>query len=166
MEPSDKLDVWIARNLGFIAVLQIVISFAGPFLFGLMAIAYTLMKLRYWSFHSGREAIFSVLAAILLLVAPFLIVQYWRYPRLAFRMGRTLFWLCSAAYVPAWILVLLFSREELAMPAWHLLHGYEGVLFAGLILPAVHFVLSIGGLYASRARTASPGDAANRDKKG
>jgi hypothetical protein len=150
---ETSLDVWIARNLCFLSVLQLIISFVGPFVLGLMVVMYRLIKLRHWYFHSAREAAFGVVTALLVLAGFLLIVQYWRYPRFAFRISRFVFWLCSLVYVPAWAVVLVFGDEQTVVPAWHDIREYGGLFFTALLLPAAHFVLSAVGLYASARQT-------------
>ena len=159
-----SLDVWIARNLCFVSVLQLVMSFVGPFVLGLIVVIYRLIKLRHWYFHSPREAAFGVVTALLVLAGFLLIVQYWRYPRLALRMSRLVFWLCSLVYVPAWAVVLVFGGEQTVLPAWHDIREHAGLFFAALLLPAAHFILSAVGLYASARQTPDQAFPANREQ--
>jgi hypothetical protein len=150
---DTKSDVWAARSLGCLSILTVALGY-GPLLLATLTVMWRLILLRHWSYHSIREALFGIGTALLLLVGLLLIVQYWRYPRLLFRMPALLFWLCSAFYVPLWIVVFLFGGEQIYIPRWSEIQPYLHILLAFGLLPAAHVILSLVGLFSRPKRIA------------
>jgi hypothetical protein len=92
---------------------------------------------------------FSIEAAFCL-AGFFLLVCYWRYPRLPFRLPPLLFWSASVAFIPLWV--------SLRVPA-KIMHGlfrwpdanespFHGLLIAAVIFPIAHILFSLADLAA------------------
>jgi hypothetical protein len=119
---TSSLDIWVARNLGFIAAIVVIA--------GIMVWPQIL-----WFYPFSPDSLFYMLGL-------FLLVCYWRYPHLPFHIPRLLFWIGSLGFIPCWALLrtaLLrdFSNSPLA-----------GLLIAAAFLAVAHIALSLVGLVA------------------
>jgi hypothetical protein len=106
------LDVWLARNLGFIA--------------GMLVIAGVVVwPLIFWIYPFSVESLFCLLGL-------FLFICYWRYPRLPFHTPPLLFWIGSLALIPGWVLLRLAVLRDITNSP---LGGY---LLAGVVVARLH----------------------------
>jgi hypothetical protein len=127
-----RLDIWAARNCGFIAVFQISFSFLPVFF--ILTFGSTVAR---------------VGAFLLILLGFLLFAGCCRYPRPTFGVSGVAFWLCSLLYVPSWAGVLLSSGLIAGVPRLRELADFSPILFVFLMFPCTHFVLSVIGLYIS-----------------
>ena len=127
---ATELEIWLARNLGFIAGMVVL---AGVVVWPIVL----------WTAPFSVEAAFC-------LAGFFLLVCYWRYPRLPFRLPPLMFWCLSVAFIPLWL--------SIRLPV-EIIHGrlrwpdttespFGGLLIAAAIFPIAHIVFSLAGLVA------------------
>ncbi len=126
------LDIWAARNCGFIAVFQIPFSFLPVFFILIFGSTVT-----------------RVGAGLLILLGFLLFAGCCRYPRPTFGVSGAAFWLFSLLYVPSWVGVLLSSGLVTGMPRLRELADFSPILFVFLMFPFTHLVLSVVGFYTS-----------------
>jgi hypothetical protein len=145
------LDQWAARNLGFLSIL--------PAAIGIICMPSLLLLPFYILPIFPSLGIRGYLAAALVLIGLFLVIQYWRYPHRIFNLDKRAFWLTSIVYIPCWFVLFLpdfrfssLSDEDLSL--WPL-----GI--AILLFPVAHFILSVIGAISVLHNTAEQGAAAN-----
>ena len=80
----------------------------------------------------------------------FLLVCYWRYPRLPLHLPPLLFWSASVAFIPLWISLRLPAAVMHGQFRWSdaLAPPFRGLLIAAAIFPIAHVLFSLAGLAA------------------
>ena len=78
----------------------------------------------------------------------FLLICYWRYPRLPFRLPPLLFWSVSVAFIPLWLLLRLPADLMQRPFRWPDVSEspFGGLLIAAAIFPIAHMLFSLAGL--------------------
>jgi hypothetical protein len=125
---ATQLEIWLARNLGFLAAMVVV---AGVVVWPIIL----------WTTPFSVEAAFC-------LAGFFLLVCYWRYPRLPFRLPPLLFWGASVVFIPLWVSLRLPAKIIHELFGWPDATGspFRGLLIAAAIFPIAHILFSLAGL--------------------
>jgi hypothetical protein len=141
-----------ARNLGVLSIFGGVLALLtfGSLLLTLFLIGpmYAISNLQYMSSLKAIMWILALCISIALLgYGIFLLINYFRYPKIFFRIPKRAFWLTSALYCPAWIFPLLLTLDyPSSLPRPELWGEYLPFLWIALFIlffPAIHFTLSI-----------------------
>jgi len=117
----------------------LILIVSGPF--------YALTSIRYmpWLQAASWITAFTICVA-LFLYGIFLLIQYFRYPKIGFGLSKRFFWTSSLLFCPAWILpVVLALNWPLRLPSeeyWSDLMPWIGLGGALMIFPLSHFIFS------------------------
>lgn len=144
-------DVWCARNLGILSILGVIGPIVcGPVLLPLLFVGlwYVLNSIGYIPFFQAASWFTACLISVaLLLYGIFLLVQYFRYPKLGFGLSKRVFWVSSVLFCPAWTIpVALLLEWPLRLPSKEYWDDFMPLIGLGLtlmILPLCHCILSV-----------------------
>ena len=159
--------MWCARNLGFLATLGFVgvTAVCGPLLLFLVVSGplYAITSIGYMPWFQAASWITASLISIsLCFYGMFLLIQYFRYPKIGFGLSKRVFWITSLTFCPAWIIpVTLTLNWPLRLPPedeWSGWLPWVGLGGALMIFPFTHFVFSAIALFTinNKAEPADP----------
>jgi len=161
---KTTLDLWCARNLGILSILGLVgvTMVCGPLLLFLVVSGplYIITGIGYMSFFQAVSQITAcMISTALFFYGMFLVMQYFRYPKIGFGLSKRVFWLSSLLFCPAWILPIVLTLDwPLRLPPeeyWTDFMHWIVIAVTLIILPLSHFIFSaIALIYINK--TAEP----------